>query len=123
MEQITLRPGMAADIPAMNELWRQAVLARRGDEEQSGAEAIDAARTLEDGSSFAIVAVSGGRLIGTALGLQAREDDGLGPPIAGLCHISMVAVAPGWWGRGIGARMVAELLADIRARGFTRAQL
>jgi ribosomal protein S18 acetylase RimI-like enzyme len=123
VQEITIRAGTPADVPAMNELWRQAVRARRGGEEQSEPEAIDASRTLDDGNSFAIVAVSDGALIGMALGLPARDDDGLGAPIPGLCHISMVAVKPGWWGRGIGSRIITALLDAIRDRGFTQAQL
>jgi ribosomal protein S18 acetylase RimI-like enzyme len=123
MDQLILRAGADADLPAMHELWRRAVRARRGGVEQSSEEAIDASRTLDNGNSFAILAFSGETLVGMGLGLTAREDDGLGPPIPGLCHISMVAVTPGWWGRGIGARIVTDLLDAIRARGYTRAQL
>jgi ribosomal protein S18 acetylase RimI-like enzyme len=123
MNQLTLRAGANADLPAMRELWWIAVRARRGGVEQASEEATDASRTLDDGSSFAIVAFSGETLVGMGLGLPARDNDGLGPPIPGLCHISMIAVAPGWWGQGIGARIVADLLDAIRAHGFTRAQL
>jgi GNAT superfamily N-acetyltransferase len=43
---------------------------------------------------------------GMALAEPGRSDDGTGPVIPGLGHISMVFVVPGQWGRGIGARLL-----------------
>ena len=58
-----------------------------------------------------------------ALGTQGLADDGAGPPVEGLCHVSMVFVAPDYWGRGIGGRLVDALLPEARSRGYDRAQL
>lgn len=73
--------------------------------------------------AFLLVAEACGEIVGMALGMQARANDGAGPPVEGLCHISMVFVAPERWGRGIGGRLVDALLAEARARGYDRAQL
>jgi GNAT superfamily N-acetyltransferase len=58
-----------------------------------------------------------------AVGEQALSDDGAGPPIEGLCHVSMVFVAPDRWGEGLGGRLVDALLEEVRGRGYDRAQL
>lgn len=58
-----------------------------------------------------------------ALGVQARADDGAGPPVEGLCHVSMVFVAPDHWGEGLGGRLVDALLVEARLRGYERVQL
>ena len=44
--------------------------------------------------SFLAVADDGGEVVGMALGMQGLDDDGAGPPVAGLWHISMVFVHP-----------------------------
>ena len=123
MDPITIRAGAPTDAPAMGALWHEATRARRAGVELSKPEALDAAQTLHHAGTFSIVAETGGTLIGMAIGLPARDDEGRGPPITGLCHISMVAVAPGWWGRGVGRRIFTALLGAIRERGFTEAQL
>lgn len=61
--------------------------------------------------------------VGFALGFQARDADGEGPPIPGLCHISMIMVSPTRWGQRVGTALVTAILKEARARGFERAQL
>jgi GNAT superfamily N-acetyltransferase len=62
-------------------------------------------------------------VVGATLGLPGREDDGVGPPLAGLLHISMVSVLPDRWGERVGRRLVEALLDTAAARGYRRAQL
>jgi ribosomal protein S18 acetylase RimI-like enzyme len=73
--------------------------------------------------AFLLVADATGDVVGMALGMQGLSEDGAGPPFRGLCHVSMVFVAPDRWGRGIGAHLVDALLAEARSRGYERAQL
>jgi GNAT superfamily N-acetyltransferase len=54
---------------------------------------------------------------------DAREDDGAGPVIPGVCHVSHVFVLPGYWGRGVGGMLVDTVLADARRLGYARIQL
>ncbi len=123
MDPVTLRSGTSADASAMGALWDEATRVRRAGLDLSEPEALDAAQTLALPETFSIIAEAGGTLIGMAIGLPARDDEGRGSPIPGLCHISMVAVSPDWWGRGVGRRIITALLDAIRERGYTEAQL
>lgn len=123
MESITIRPGTASDRLAMNRLWHQTMTWRRAGIGLSEPEALDAARTLDDPDVFTVVAETAGSLVGMVLGRHAKEADGRGAAIPGLCHVSMVAVAPERWGAGIGRRLMVEVLTTARSRGYTRAQL
>jgi ribosomal protein S18 acetylase RimI-like enzyme len=58
-----------------------------------------------------------------SLGEPALSGDGRGPPVKGLCHVSMVFVAPDRWGEGLGGRLVDTLLEGVREKGFQAAQL
>ena len=73
--------------------------------------------------AFLLVADAAGDVVGMALGMQGLSDDGAGPPVRGLCHVSMVFVAPDHWGRGLGGQLVDALLTEARSRGYDRAQL
>ena len=81
-------------------------------------------RGYEDADGFFfVVAEDEGEVVGGVIGMQARADDGRGPAEAGLCHVSMVFVAPDRWGRGVGARLLEILKVEARARGYDRVQL
>jgi len=73
--------------------------------------------------AFLLVAEDAGDVVGMALGTQGLADDGAGPPVRGLCHVSMVFVAPDYWGIGLGGRLVDALLPEARSRGYDRVQL
>jgi ribosomal protein S18 acetylase RimI-like enzyme len=62
-------------------------------------------------------------LVGMALGMQALDDDGAGPGLRSLCHVSVVFVHPDRWGQGIGKVLMRRLLAEASDRGFVRYQL
>jgi len=70
-----------------------------------------------------LVAEREGRIIGMTLAVDAREDHGRGLAIPGLCHVSLVFVAPDAWGQGIGALLLDALLTEVRRRGYQRTQL
>jgi ribosomal protein S18 acetylase RimI-like enzyme len=78
---------------------------------------------LQGCDSFLAVAEESGRLVGMAVGIQAHGDDGTGPAVPGLCHISMVFVHPRSWGHGVGKSLMQGLLASGRSRGYDRFQL
>lgn len=70
-----------------------------------------------------LVADDAGRIVGMGLAMQGRGDDGAGPPVPGLCFIALIYVTPERWGEGLGGGIVEAVLAEARARGFSRAQL
>jgi ribosomal protein S18 acetylase RimI-like enzyme len=75
--------------------------------------------------AFFVIAESrdDGGPVGVAAGIPGREDGGTGPAIPGLCHITMVAVRPECWGRGVGKRLVRALISELGTRGYDRVQL
>lgn len=70
-----------------------------------------------------LVAGRGDRIVGMTLGVDGRADSGTGAAIPGLCHISLVFVAPDAWGQGIGAQLLDAILAEAKRRGYDRVQL
>jgi ribosomal protein S18 acetylase RimI-like enzyme len=123
MGDAVIRPGGPADIEPAVAVWRAANSARRkgltpGDEQVARARG-----HVSDPEAFLLVAEDDGDVVGMALGTQGLARDGAGPPVRGLCHVSMVFVAPDYWGLGIGGRLVDALLPEARSRGYDRAQL
>jgi ribosomal protein S18 acetylase RimI-like enzyme len=118
-----IRRGGTQDVEPAVAVWLAANTARRDGLPPRREQEARARGHVSDPEAFLLVAESSGDVVGMALGTQARADDGAGPPVWGLCHVSMVFVAPVHWGRGIGGRLVDALLAEARARGYDRAQL
>lgn len=118
---VLIRKGDAEDFESAITVWREANVARGRPVRESEVERVQNYSTIPD--AFLLVADDGGDVVGMALGMQGLEDDGLGPPIEGLCHISMVFVSPDRWGRRIGTNIMTSLLEEARSRGYERAQL
>jgi GNAT superfamily N-acetyltransferase len=70
-----------------------------------------------------VVAADGDTIVGMALAMPGRADDGAGSPVPGLCFTSMVFVVPDRWGQGTGGRIVEAVIAEAESRGYDRAQL
>lgn len=126
-----VRSATAADLPAMAEVWVLANDRRRAEaglppvypSPGSATRDLIAARMGLPGS-LGVVATADGRVVGMATAVQALENDGAGPAdIAGLLHVSMVAVEPQSWGRRSAVRLVTLLLDEARQSGFTTVQL
>jgi ribosomal-protein-alanine N-acetyltransferase len=64
-----------------------------------------------------------GELVAIAHGMTARENDGVGDLIPGLMHLSMVAVEPKHWRRGLGCAMTVFAIDEARRRGYESIQL
>jgi GNAT superfamily N-acetyltransferase len=129
---VTTREGSPSDVASMAGLWTAANVARRAEiglplGPVAGAGEAEAreqvSRRLADPAGFAVLAEEDGEPVAMALFLQALEQDGLGPPVPGLAHVSMVAVRPDRWGAGLGAVVLRAALRSARNRGFTHAQL
>lgn len=118
-----VRAGGPADYGAAVAVWQAANTARRGGEPGPSQHEFRVRGYADNPDAFLVVADDAGEVVGMSLGMQARADDGAGPPVPGLCHISMVFVAPDRWGEGIGGQLVDAVLASARDRGYDQAQL
>jgi ribosomal protein S18 acetylase RimI-like enzyme len=119
---VTVRVGGPEELEAGIAVWRAANSARLGRPVRAQHET--RVRSYGDAEGFFfVVAEDGGSVVAGAIGMQGRADDGRGPPEPGLCHVSMVFVAPARWGQGIGGRLLDALLGEARARGYDRLQL
>lgn len=123
MGDLIIRRGEPADVEPAVAVWLAANSARRKGLTPGAEQAAQARGHVSNPEAFLLVAEEAGDLVGMALGTQGLADDGDGPPVVGLCHVSMVFVAPDYWGRGIGGRLVDALLPEARSRGYDRAQL
>ncbi len=124
MVDAVVRRGGSQDIEPAIAVWRSANTARRSDWQPGPDQEARMPGQMRKPDAFLFVAEAAGEEIaGMALGMQALADDGRGPPVHGLCHVSMVFVAPRLWGRGIGGRLLDALLAEARSRGYDRVQL
>ena len=122
-DDVVIRRGRRGDAELALAVWTSANAARRGGRPPRPEHEGRARGQMGKADAFLFVAESAGAIVGMALGVQGRADDGAGPPIEGLCHVSMVFVAPNRWGEGIGGRLVDALLAEARTRDYDRAQL
>jgi GNAT superfamily N-acetyltransferase len=121
---VLVRPGTRVDEVSVVELWRAAAGSRRpGCPVVDGHE--DRVRAFfRNFDAFLVVSdAESGPLTGAAVGVQALAEDGAGPPVPGLLHISMVLVRPDHWGEGLGGVLLDTVLDEARIREYERAQL
>jgi GNAT superfamily N-acetyltransferase len=129
----TARVAHQADVAAIAALWLAANVARQaqlglplGPVAGGGiAEAEQQVQgRLAGPASFAQLVEEDGVLVAMALVLQALDRDRVrADPLPGLAHVSMVAVRPDRWLRGLGAQVLGQAQLNARQRSFTRAQL
>jgi len=120
MGDLIIRRGEPADVEPAVAVWLAANSARRKGLTPGAEQAVRARGHVSNPEAFMLVAEEAGDVVGMALGTQGLADDGAGPPVEGLCHVSMVFVAPDRWGEGLGGRLVDALLEEVRRRGATR---
>ena len=123
MGDVTIRRGGPADVEPAVAVWLAANTARRAGLPPRPEQEERARGQLRKPDAFLLVADAAGDVVGMALGMQGLADYGAGPPVRGLCHVSMVFVAPDRWGMGLGGRLVDALLTEARSRGYDRVQL
>jgi ribosomal protein S18 acetylase RimI-like enzyme len=74
-------------------------------------------------TAWFVLAREGEDAVGCTHGIAAREGDGEGTVIPGLMHLSLVAVEPAHWRRGIGRALTEKALAIASERGYSSVQL
>jgi hypothetical protein len=94
MGEAVIRRGGATDVEPAVAVWAVANAARREGVPPRPEQAERARGHVDDPEAVLFVADDAGEVVGMALGEQALSDDGSGPPVDGLCHVSMVFVAP-----------------------------
>lgn len=122
LKRMKIRDGQVGDDKDAVALWVDAHAARTGERSRS-LRGEGFRLSLHSPDSLVVVAEEDGRLVGLVLGRQGRSDDGAGPPVAGLIHISAVFVSPEHWGKGIGRELVSAILRRARIRNYDKAQL
>jgi ribosomal protein S18 acetylase RimI-like enzyme len=123
IDDVAIRHGGPADVESAVVVWLAANTARRNGLPPRLDQEARARGQVCKPDAFLLVADAAGDVVGMALGMQGLADDGAGPPVSGLCHVSMVFVAPDHWGMGLGGGLVDALLAEAWSRGYGRAQL
>jgi ribosomal protein S18 acetylase RimI-like enzyme len=94
MGDVVIRRGETEDVEPAVAVWLAANSARREGLTPRAEQAARARGHISNPEAFLLVADDAGDVVGMALGVQALSDDGAGPPVRGLCHVSMVFVAP-----------------------------
>ena len=94
MCETLIRHGEPADVEPAVAVWLAASAARRGGLRPRPEQEARARGHVGNPGAFLLVAEDAGEVVGMVLGEQALSDDGAGPPVEGLCHVSMVFVAP-----------------------------
>src|SRR5919107_1078990 len=122
MDDLIIRRGESADVEPAVAVWLVANSARRKGLTPGAEQAARARGHVSNPEAFMLVAEEAGDVVGMALGTHGLADDGTGPPVEGLGHVSMVFGAPDYWDRGIGGGRVGALLPVARGRGYDRAQ-
>lgn len=118
---VTIRPGTAADHEAAIAVYLAANDLRRGG--ATPQRHIDRVRERMQQADAVLFIADDGVCVGMALAVQGLSDYGAGPPLPGVCYLSMVFVAPDRWGEGIGRSLLDAVLAEAAARDYQLVQL
>ncbi|WP_412542819.1 GNAT family N-acetyltransferase [Longispora sp. K20-0274] len=115
---VTVRPGTPDDIDAAVAVW-----SRANEQKNLPAHAARLRAWARDPDTALHVVEDGGQLVGMALRLPGRADDGAGPLIPDLCHLTGISILPEHQGRHLGRRLLDAVLAAGRRDGYARATL
>ena len=110
-----------AEIDAAAEVWRLANIARGKVPSEERIARVHTKLTADD--ALVVVAVDDGTLVGMALAEPGLADDGAGPRVPDLCHISMVFVHPDHWGKAIGQQLLTAIASYAGRDGYAVLQL
>jgi ribosomal protein S18 acetylase RimI-like enzyme len=118
MSDVTVELASGADVDDAIGVWLSANRSGAADHRDSLAQ-----WSQQDGARLFVARSADGRLAGMLLSLEGREEDGAGPVVEGLRHITGVAVRPELQGQGIGRRLVLAAIADAEESGSDRLTL
>jgi len=111
------------DAPRIAHIWLEAHVARRGHfDDLADIRAVIAERLRKRDSAF-FLAKEAEHVVGIGSQLPARASDGTGPVVPGLMHLSMIAVDPAHWGKGIGKALTEHGVHRAQRLGYDAIQL
>lgn len=122
---VTVRAARPGESAAALDVWRHAhVVRRNGRPVPQGHSDTALARMARPGALLLVAEDDAdGRIVGTVLGQQGLADDGAGPPVPGLMHVSLLSVAPDAWGRRIGRHLMNGVARLAEEQGYDSIQL
>jgi ribosomal protein S18 acetylase RimI-like enzyme len=123
MGSARVRNGRTEDREAALDAYLAANDARRGGLPTPAHHVERVRGSLANPAALFLIAEDAGVCVGMALAMQGLADDGAGPPVPGLCYLSMVFVRPERWGEGIGCKLVSAMLAAAQSAGYERIEL
>lgn len=126
--EVTVRFAAPDEVDAAVAIWRASNEARHGGPPTPPDVEAMVRGWMAAPDATLLVAERDGRLVGMTLAVSGRDlEEGPptpeGPVVPGLCHVSLVFVAPDAWGQRIGARLLDAVLAEATRRGYDRVQL
>lgn len=115
---VIVRPAMVSEVHSAVDIWRAA----------HGAGGLPShpqrlTQWAHEPGAVMFVADDGNTLVGMALSLPGRADDGAGAQIQGLRHLTGLSVLPDRWGRGIGGQLLDTVLTEASQQGSVRVTL
>ncbi|WP_034089784.1 GNAT family N-acetyltransferase [Streptacidiphilus albus] len=132
-EAVEVREAVPADAEAAVDLWKSSHVIRRNGRPLPEAHIASAYQRMSVPGALLLLAhdpcpegaPDGARppVVGTILGVQGLDRDGLGPAVPGLVHVCLLSVAPDRWGQHIGRLLVEQMLLRAAEHGYRRAQL
>jgi ribosomal protein S18 acetylase RimI-like enzyme len=102
MRDLSVHDARLEDARSVADIWFKANAARQGHFDVPADIHLFVEERMRSRDSLVFVAKEAGQIVGMGNQLPARESDGIGPIIPGLMHMSMIAVDPAHWGKGIG---------------------
>ncbi|EIV92076.1 MFS transporter [Frankia sp. QA3] len=118
---VAVRVAYGDDRPAALDVWREANSARGRPPDAQRIARVRAKLAAPD--ALLLIACAGTKVLGILLAEPGRGQDGQGPRLDGLCHISMVFVHPDHWGRRVGELLIGYLADQAGSHGYLRLQL
>jgi ribosomal protein S18 acetylase RimI-like enzyme len=116
-----VRTATTHDVAHAIDVWRQSNAARG--KVPDAQRVADVTAKIMDPTTLTVITTDNNVIIGMAVGVPARADDGAGVPIPGLCHVAMVFVHPDRWGQGVGGALLRGFAERAQNLGYRRLQL
>ncbi len=123
MRNLSIHEARLEDARSVAEIWFKANMARQCHFYIPADIHLFIEERMRSSDSLVFVAKEAEQIVGMGSQLPARESDGIGPIIPGLMHMSMIAVDPVHWGKGIGKSLTEYGVYRATKLGYKAIQL